>query len=56
MENCLSCHKEIIEEELIDENSGEYCDSCYQDGITNSNLYLALYHGEKETKKCLNTL
>ena len=47
MENCLSCHKEIIEEELIDENSGEYCDSCYQDGIFNSDYYLALYHGEK---------
>ena len=56
MENCLSCHKVIIEAELIDENIGEYCNSCYEDGIYNSDYYLALYHGEKETMKCSNTL
>ena len=48
MENCLSCHKVIIEAELIDENIGEYCNSCYQDGIFNSDYYLALYYEEKQ--------
>lgn len=46
MENCRSCGKvETDEEELIDDGRAKglmLCQDCYDDGITDSNLYLAL--------------
>ena len=48
--DCIACGVEAEEEELNHvDHVGELCDHCYQDGITDSNTYLALYHRKRET-------
>ena len=56
MNNCIACGKVETEDEELNhvDHVGELCDHCYQDGITDSNTYLALYHRKREP--CLNTL
>ena len=50
--DCIACGVEAEEEELNHvDHVGELCDHCYQDGITDSNTYLALYHVEKQWSK-----
>lgn len=52
--NCTSCGLlEEEAEELIDVNRGDqlYCQNCYDDGIINSNMYLALYYGEQKNDR-----
>ena len=42
--DCIAWGVDAEEEELTQvDNVGELCESCYQDGITDSNTYLALY-------------
>lgn len=43
MNNCIACGKvETEDEELIE----ELCESCYEDGLTDSTMHMALYHNE----------
>lgn len=44
MNNCIACDSiETEEEQLVEvDNVGELCEGCYEDGITDSNMYLAL--------------
>ena len=48
--NCISC--EVETEELVNELHSRpmYCQNCYDDGIYNRELYLALYYQDQERK------
>lgn len=43
--NCISCEVETME--LVNEL---HCQNCYDDGIYNRELYLALYYQDQERK------
>jgi hypothetical protein len=43
--NCISC--EVETEELVNEL---HCQNCYDDGLYNRELYLALYYQDQERK------
>ena len=50
MDNCYACGR--IEKELvaIDNTETLLCQNCYDDGIVDSNMYLALYYSLEEEK------
>ena len=46
MDNCITCGKvEKEEEELVEvDKGGRLCESCYEDGLTDSTMHMALYY------------
>jgi hypothetical protein len=55
--NCFSCERLVDEDEIIEiertplHDAVMLCQSCYDDGITSRDMYLALFHTSDKAKK-----